>query len=168
MKFATLIALVATVTAEAAVACKTDAADWVAVTDATLTDATDAATCGTAATAIAELEANVANDYCAMATSTGETAAVEASADGVEPVVAQADKVDASFTCEMWSKASADEAEDIRVAKADEAGPPTVAYEAWQWDAGVAMDAVAAADGDNAKMITSAIAAIATIAMVAM
>ena len=167
MKFATLIALVATVTAEAAVACKTDAADWVAVTDATLTDATDAATCGTAATAIAELEANVANDYCACATSTGVTAAVEADAEA-DPAVEAADEVAASVVCEMWSKASADEAEDIRVAKADEAGPPTVAYEAWQWDAGVAMDAVAAADGDNAKMITSAIAAIATIAMVAM
>ena len=168
MKFATLIALVATVTAEAAVACDSTKEGWTAVTDDTLTAATaDAAACGTAATAIAELEANVANDYCACATSTGKTDAVVADA-AADPPVEEAAEVAASVTCVMYSKASADEAEDIRVAKADEAGPPTVAYEAWQWDAGVAMDAVAAADGDNAKMITSAIAAIATIAMVAM
>lgn len=169
MKFATLIALVATVKSEEGVSCTSTTDGWKKVEDATLTVDTvkDAASCGTAVTAIAVLADNVALDYCAQATATGVTPKVEASAEGADPVVVAADEVPASFTCEMWSKATADEAQDIRVVKANVEGPPTVKCDAWAWDAGVALDGLVAADGDNAKMITSAIAAIATIAMVA-
>merc|ERR1712127_1090068 len=153
MKFATLIALTATVTAETGVTC-VSADGWAAVTD-DLSAGTDKATCGEAVTAIAVLEANVGNDYCAHAitTSAVEAVAADAAADPpVEEVVA------------------ADEAQDIRKATEDTPdASPAVQNEAWAWDAGVALDALVAAEGDadSAKMIGSAIAAIATIAAVA-
>merc|ERR1712127_514291 len=150
MKFATLIALTATVTAETGVTC-VSADGWAAVTD-DLSAATDKATCGEAVTAIAVLEANVGNDYCAHAIT---TSAVDA---------------DAAFECAMLFIATADEAQDIRKATEDTPdASPAVQNEAWAWDAGVALDALVAAEGDadSAKMIGSAIAAVATIAAVA-
>lgn len=167
MKFATLIALVATINAEKGVVCDdTKVTDWTASADATITGAADAKACGEAATKLAE--ADKENDTCAHAATSGKVDAVVADDAATPPVVA-ADEVPAKTTCALWTKVTADEAQDIRVAKADDTtSSPTMAYEAWSWDAGVAMDAlVAGADGDNAKMITSAIAAVATIAAVA-
>merc|ERR1712127_499349 len=129
--------------------------------------ATDTAACGEAAPAIAENADNVANAYCAHAITTAAVEAVDADADaGTEAVEA----ADASFSCAMLSIASTDEVEDIRVATADTPdATPAVQNEAWAWDAGVALDALVAAEGDadSAKMIGSAIAAVATIAAVA-
>ena len=84
-------------------------------------------------------------------------AAVQAASDGVE----------ASVTCEYFTKAKADPSADIRVATPEKDG---LVYTAWAYGAGEPLaDLVAAAEGDadSAKMITSALAAVATIAMVA-
>jgi len=129
---------------------------------------TDAATCGSAGTTAIEALADFkTSDVCLHAAIQSAVDAVEASAEGVEPVVEAADAVEASVLCEYFVLATADPVGDIR-ASAPEAN--SLVYTAWAWGAGEKLeDAVAAAEGDadSAKMITSALAAIATIAMVA-
>ena len=101
-------------------------------------------------------------DFCLHS---ADQAKVEEVKDG-ETVTTVA-KDAAYVTCEYFKVAKADPAGDIRTAAATENG---LSYEAWAWGAGeVLPNKVAAAEGDadSAKMITSALAAIATIAMVA-
>lgn len=145
--------LLATVSAEAGVTCVNPEGD-AAWTVAAVEGATDGATCGTEGTALAT---DATLDYCLAA---NVTPAVEADAEA-DPAVEAADAV--LNSCNLYSLATAADA-DIREAKTEEG----VEHHAWAWGAGVALaDVAPAADADSAKMITSAIATIATIAMVA-
>ena len=157
MKSFVLALLAASVSAEANVACK--AIEGNAGT--AVAEATDAATCGTKGTAEVEAASDKAdNDWCLAAVT---TAAVEASAEGVEPVVAARD---AAFSCTLFKVAKSD---DVELREAKEAADG-ISYDAWQWAAGEQSAEFAPAaegDADSAKMITSALAAVATIAMVA-
>ena len=158
MKFATLSLLVASVAAEAGYTCVNPEGDaaW-APTDVQPADMTDVATCGEKGTALAT---DVANDYCLFAVSTDAVVAD----DTADPVVAEV--AYALDSCTLWFKATVADA-TIKEAKAAADGK---SYDAWAWGAGVALADMAAAaegDADSAKMMTSAIAAIATIAMVA-
>ena len=161
MKSFALAALVATVSAEAGYNCvnPTDGA-W---TEVPVDGATDHATCGTEGTKAIEADAEFKDmDICLHS---ADQAKVEEVKDG-ETVTTAA--VDAAYvTCAYFKLAKADPAGDIRTAAATVNG---LSYEAWAWGAGEALpNKVAAAedDADSAKMITSALAAIATIAMVA-
>jgi hypothetical protein len=106
-------------------------------------------------------------DFCLHS---ADQAKVEAVPDNAETadVDEKADEIAAAYVvCEYFKVAKADPAGDIRTAAATANG---LSYEAWAWGAGEALpNKVAAAEGDadSAKMITSALAAIATIAMVA-
>merc|ERR1712127_165352 len=152
MKYATLIALVAIVKAEEGVTCDESGIisddSWVISEDATVTGATDdAEACGVALTTAAEADTD--NDWCGHAITT--------TTDGTPATV-----------CNGWTLATA-EGNDARVETADtpDADAP-VANEAWAWTAGVAMEDFIVADEDAANMITAAVAAVATIAAVAL
>jgi hypothetical protein len=170
MKSYALAALVATVAAQQEnFNCVNPTGDdaW---TTAAVADTTDVATCGTSGTAAIEGTADYTTfDWCLHAAVQSEVVAVEAveatdDAEAVEAVAAVA----ASFACAWFQKATADPAGDIRASAPAADG---MVYSAWAWGAGVALeDAVAAAedaDADSAKMVASAVAAFATIAMVA-
>lgn len=128
---------------------------------------TDAATCGSVGTAAIEALADFkTSDVCLHAAIQTKVDAVVAD-DTADPKVEAADEVPATVLCEYFVLATADPVGDIR-GSAPEAN--SLVYTAWAWGAGEKLeDAVAAAEGDadSAKMITSALAAIATIAMVA-
>jgi hypothetical protein len=159
MKSFAIAAIIATVTAEVGYTCTNDA-------DATWTEtaptAVDAAACGTACT---DTATDTTMDYCCRAMTTAAVAAVEddaATADVDETAAA----TDASFACALFTKATAADA-TIKALQADADG---VSYEAWAWNAGVAAADMAGAEevaADSASMISSAIATIAAIAMVA-
>ena len=165
MKSFALAALVATTSAQAGFNCvnPTEGA-W---TTAAVDGATDAADCKTkGTTAITETADYKTFDWCLHAAVQGEVAAVEAD-DTADPKVEAVEAVAASVTCAWFQTAAADPVVDIRTA-APEAN--SLVYSAWAWGAGEALeDLVAEAEGDadSAKMITSALAAVATIAMVA-
>ena len=170
MKSFALAALVATTSAQVNFNCvnPTEGA-WTetVLMSATVENAaiTDAATCGSEGTTkIAALEGFADNDYCLHAAVQTAVEAVPADA-AADPPVEEVVGKDASVTCAYFAIAKAEG--DIRKS-APEAD--SLVYTAWAWGAGEALeDAVAAAEGDadSAKMITSALAAIATIAMVA-
>ena len=166
MKSFALAALVATTSAQAGFNCVNPAGD-AAWTTAAVDGATDAADCKTkGTTAITETADYKTFDWCLHAAVQGEVAAVVAD-DTADPPVEAADAVAASVTCAWFQTATADPVVDIRTA-APEAN--SLVYSAWAWGAGEALeDLVAEAEGDadSAKMITSALAAVATIAMVA-
>ena len=144
-----IIALIATVSAESGYTCVQPDPEWTASTDASLTtDITDAAACGAACTALAT---DVLFDYCCFATTTLE------SSEGAD---------DATTACALWSLETVADA-NIKTAKVATA---TESFDAWTWNAAVlAADMTAASDdsADSASMISSAIATIAAIAMVA-
>ena len=110
-------------------------------------------------------------DYCLHS---ADQAKVEAVADDTATDVDEtAAEIPAAYvTCQYFKEFNVGPTGDIRTAAATENG---LSYEAWAWGTGealpnkVAAAAAAAAEGDadSAKMITSALAAIATIAMVA-
>ena len=150
-----IIALISTVSAEVGYTCKqseeTGAVDWEVNADSagTIAAATDTASCGKACTDLATAEE--ANDNCCFG--------VGDSATGASP----------AYTCSLWYAVAKDgETADLRVAKAADG---TKTYDAWAWNKGTAAAAMTAADGDadadSATMISSAIATIAAIAMVA-
>lgn len=165
MKSFALAALVATASAQVNFNCvnPTDAA-W---TETAVADAADAADCGTKGTAAIEALADFkTTDYCLHAAVQGKVEAVPADADA-DPPVEEVKAVDASVTCAYFALATADPAVDIRTS-APEAN--SLVYTVWAWSAGEKLDEMVAAaegDADSAKMITSALAAVATIAMVA-
>lgn len=166
MKFATLAAIVATVSAEVGYTCdgtKATAAEsgW---TEATHAEGTDAAKCAAEGKKVAEGDAGKLNDICLMGVATKEVAAVEDDAATAD-VDETAAKVDATYVCTSWSKVAGDPAADIRVAKvADD----TTTYDAWGFAKGVALeDLTAAADASSAMSMTTAFAAVATLAAVA-
>ena len=165
MKSFALAALVATTSAQAGFNCVNPAGD-AAWTTAPVDGATDAADCKTKGTAAIEATAEYTTfDWCLHAAVQGEVAAVVAD-DTADPPVEAADAVAASVTCAWFQKATAADA-DIRTAAPE---VNSLVYSAWAWGAGEALeDLVAEAEGDadSAKMITSALAAVATIAMVA-
>ena len=146
MKSFAISAIIATVSAEAAFKCvKTD--DWTdKSSESTITAATaDTAACKDACAAIATNEDNVASDYCCTATTT----IVE---DG-----------DNTIACTLWKAATG--TDTIKTASADSDSTTT---EAWAWTANeLNADIGTGDDADSATMISSAIATIAAIAMVA-
>ena len=152
MKSFVLALLAASVSAEANTACKADLENGETLT------AADAATCGTVGTAkVDEAQDKAENDWCLSAVT---TAAVADSAPDA------GDGTPASTVCILYKK-TAEEGAELREAKA---ATDTLSYDAWQWAAGeLSADLAPAAEGDadSAKMITSALAAVATIAMVA-
>ena len=166
MKSFALAALVATTSAQAGFNCVNPAGD-AAWTTAAVDGATDAADCKTKGTAAIEATADYKTfDWCLHAAVQGKVEAVAAD-DTADPKVEAVAAVDASVACAWFQTATADPVVDIRTA-APEAN--SLVYSAWAWGAGEALeDLVAEAEGDadSAKMITSALAAIATIAMVA-
>lgn len=165
MKFATLAAIVATVSAEVGYTCdgtKATAADsgW---TEATHAEGTDAAKCAAEGKKVAEGDAGKLNDICLMGVATKEVAAVEDDAATTD-VVETADKVDATYVCTSWSKVAGDPALDIRIAKvADD----TTTYDAWGFSKGAALEDLTAAADSSAMSMTTAFAAVATLAAVA-
>ena len=154
MKSFVLALLAASVSAEANTACKADLENGETLTEGV----TDAATCGTVGTAkVDEATDKATNDWCLSAVT---TAAVADSAPDA------GDGTPASTVCILYKK-TAEEGAELREAKA---ATETLSYDAWQWAAGEkSADLAPAAEGDadSAKMITSALAAVATIAMVA-
>ena len=134
--------LIATVSAEAGYTCTQPDPAWTAV-DKT---AADAAACGTVCTNDATDETL---DYCCLADTTlavGSTAA--------------------STVCTLYSLTAVDGA-NIKTAMA---ATDTNSFEAWNWNRASLADDMAASDAaasDSASMISSAIATIAAIAMVA-
>jgi hypothetical protein len=166
MKSFALAALVATVSAEAGYNCvnPTEGA-WTSVA---VTGATDHATCGTEGTKAIEADADFKEmDFCLHSKDQAKVEAVADDTTTADVNETVAEVAAAYVTCEYFKVAKADPAGDIRTAAATENG---LSYEAWAWGAGEPLpDKVAAAEGDadSAKMITSALAAIATIAMVA-
>jgi hypothetical protein len=165
MKSFALAALVATTSAQAGFNCVNPTTG--AWTTAPVDGTTDAADCKTKGTAAIEATADYKTfDWCLHAAVQGKVEAVAAD-DTADPKVEAVAAVDASVTCAWFQTATADPVVDIRTA-APEAN--SLVYSAWAWGAGEALeDLVAEAEGDadSAKMITSALAAIATIAMVA-
>ena len=170
MKSYALAALVATVAAQQEnFNCVNPTGDE-AWTTAAVADATDVATCGSLGTAAIEnTEEYKTFDWCLHAAVQSEVVAVEAveatdDAEAVEPVTG----VDASVTCAWFQKATADPVGDIR---ASAAAANSLVYTAWAWGAGAELEPAVAeaedADADSAKMVASAVAAFATIAMVA-
>ena len=166
MKSFALAALVATTSAQAGFNCVNPAGD-AAWTTAAVDGATDAADCKTKGTAAIEATADYKTfDWCLHAAVQGAVEKVEAAPDA-DPPVEEAAAIEASVACAWFQTATADPVVDIRTA-APEAN--SLVYSAWAWGAGEALeDLVAEAEGDadSAKMITCALAAIATIAMVA-
>lgn len=170
MKYATLAALVATASAQEGFNCVNPTEDaW--TTEAVTEGVTDAATCETKGTEAIEATADYKTfDWCLHAAVQAEVAAKDAveADESADPPVEAADAVEAvaaSVTCAWFQKATVADA-DIRKAAATENG---LTYSAWAWGAGEALEDLVAAEGDadSAKMITSALAAVATIAMVA-
>jgi hypothetical protein len=154
---------IAIVSAEKAYECKnpTDKA-WTKNEDKTVTDAVTSATCESACKALATKDdASKKLDHCCMFIAT-EAVAKD---DAADPKVAGSDATNVCSLLELATVADA----TIKSAKADAAGPPKVTCEAWAWNAGVAAADMAGADAaaDSATMISSAIATIAAIAMVA-
>lgn len=148
--------LLATVSAEAGYTCTNPEDAW---TVTAVEGATDGASCGTEGTALAT---DATLDYCLAAV---VVPAVEADAEADPAVEAVAESL---TSCNLYSLATAADA-DIRTAAAA-AEDGSAAYHAWAWGAGVALADLAPAaegDADSAKMITSAVATIAAIAMVA-
>ena len=150
MKSFLISALLAAVSAEAGYTCTNPATPWTDAS-ASITDApADAAKCGASCKALAE--ADLTMDWCCAATTTA--AGTDAAANP------------AAFACALWKQAVvAGTPGEIKVAKAAEG---LITYDAWSWAAGVATADMAAADAaaDSAKMISSAIATIAAIAMI--
>lgn len=171
MKYATLAALVATASAQEGFNCVNPEGDDAWTTAAVTEGVTDAATCKTEGTAAIEGTADYKTfDWCLHAAVQAAVEAKEAvvADDTADPPVEAADAVEAveaSVACAWFQKATAADA-DIRTAAATENG---LTYSAWAWGAGEALEDLVAAEGDadSAKMITSALAAVATIAMVA-
>jgi len=167
MKSFALAALVATVSAEAGYNCVNPEGDaaWATVA---VTGATDHATCGTEGTKAIEADADFKEmDFCLHSADQAKVDAVEDDAATADVDETAAEIPAAYVTCAYFKVAKADPAGDIRTAAETKAG---LSYEAWAWGAGEALPnkvADAEGDADSAKMITSALAAIATIAMVA-
>tara|TARA_B110000503_G_C7024810_1_gene361350 strand:+ start:110 stop:619 length:510 start_codon:yes stop_codon:yes gene_type:complete len=168
MKSYALAALVATVAAQQEnFNCVNPTGDDAWTTEA-VADATDVATCGTLGTTAIEAVAEYTTfDWCLHAAVQSEVVEVTAAPDA-DPPVEGVTGVPVSFACAWFQKATAEPAGDIRASAPAANG---MVYSAWAWGAGVALaDAVAAAedaDADSAKMVASAVAAFATIAMVA-
>ena len=137
-------ALIATVTAEAGYECKQPDTAWEVLTVTAVTDADDEDACEAACKITAEDDGNDGKDYCCSAKTT-----------------AAYDGDDAEFECTLWSL---DTVADVTI-KDDKAATedPDVKYAAWMWNAGVAADDL---EG-SATMISSAIATIAAVAMIA-
>ena len=168
MKFALIATIAATVAAEENFTCTQTATEWTPSTEVAITGAVkDAATCGAACTTKATEGAQKTIDYCCFYVSTVDSAA---------------DTTDV-LTCSLWSKtAVTDDIKNVKVAKAAVTdGTKKTIYTAWAWNAGVELTtekaatdatttaAVATEDAkDSATMITSAVATIAAIAMVAL
>lgn len=74
------------------------------------------------------------------------------------------DAVEASYACKSYSKTAGDEAVDIREAKAAD---DTTTYDAWAFSKGVASADLTVAAADSAMSMTTAFAAVATLAAVA-
>jgi hypothetical protein len=147
MKSFAISAIIAAVSAEAGYNCVQPDPAWTDAS-ASLAASTDMTTCGAACTTVATDAANVGNDYCCFATTTGEDTA---------------NSVAAAFECALWSMATVAGA-NIKTAKMAEG---TVTYAAWAWNAGTMAADMTATSADSATMISSAIATIAAIAMIA-
>ena len=143
MKSFALAALVAIVSAETNVECaKPEGGVWTA----DVLTATDSANCYTVCKADAT---DAEKDYCCEAVTT--------------TTPAEGDAAESKATvCTLNSAPKG--ADDIRKVKAATA---TVAYDAWAKDAGVELADLVAKDADSAKIITSAIATFAALAMAA-
>jgi hypothetical protein len=155
MKSFAISALIASVAAEAAFTCVNVTPAWAATTiEADATKVKDTATCKTECDAKA---IDKTKDYCCMATTT----AAADPADAAKP---------AAFACNLWELATVKDA-TIKKAKASTgtAAEGVVTYDAWSYNAGVMNAETAATEkaADSATMISSAIATIAAIAMVA-
>jgi hypothetical protein len=143
-------ALIATASAQEGYTCTNLDGDdaWTVIDDEdTVTDADDAEACKAACLAIAEADDNAESDYCCAAKDT-------AKAD---------DDTAAEFECALYQLEATDDEADIREAEeTDEDADPVVTHSAWAWTAGDALDEMA-----SATMISSAIATIASVAMIA-
>jgi hypothetical protein len=142
-----IAALFATVAAEEGYSCQQPSTAWTVESVADVTAATDATECKAACLVVAEDDANDANDYCCSSKTTEETAT---------------DEGDEEFECTLWSEDTAADANIKEVTAAEE--DPVVTYAAWMWVAGVEQDELG--EG-SATMISSAIATIAAVAMIA-
>ena len=116
-------------------------------------------------------------DICLHAAIQGAVEAVEAD-DTADPPVEAVEARDAFAICEVFMKPTGDQVADIRVYAPSY---NSLVYSAWAWSAGEPLEDAKAADeseydsglgwndffADSANMMTSTLAAIATIAMVA-
>ena len=163
MKQFVLAALLATVSAEKGYSCKF--ADDVTPTAVVAADGTTITieNCGAEGTKVIEALTDKAdNDHCLQLQYKPAVEEVKDDAGAVTTAAAPAELT----SCGYAAKPTGDDT-DIRTATADTA---EAAYEAWAWAKGVKLADLAPAaegDADSAKMITSALAAVATIAMVA-
>ena len=163
MKQFVLAALLATVSAEKAYKCAF--ADGVTPTAVVAADGTAITieNCGAEGTKVIEALTDKAdNDHCLQLQYTPAVEEVKAD-DGTVTTEAAA----ATLTSCAYAAVATGDDTDIRTATADTA---EAAYEAWAWAKGELLPELAPpaeGDADSAKMITSALAAVATIAMVA-